>query len=161
MPARRINPNCIKLNRSYSISELAARLVVHKNTVRQWQRTGLQPVDTSRPLLFQGAVVRAFLAKRNTARKRPCPPGTLYCFKCREPRPPALGMLEYVPANPTTGNLRAICGTCDTIMHRRTRLSGLATIMPNFAVQMVQAPQRLCGSPMPSLNCDLERHATT
>ena len=161
MTARRVNPNVVKIHRCYSIPELAARLGVHKNTVRCWQRDGLTPMDASRPLLFQGATVRAFLAKRNARRKRPCPPGTFYCFGCREPRPPSLGMIEYLAMTAVSGNLRAICATCDTMMHRRARRAALTTIMPGLDVQYTQALPRLIGSSAPSLNCDLERQAVT
>ncbi len=161
MAARRVNPYVVKLHWSYSVPELAARLGVHKNTVRHWQRDGLAPVDASRPVLFQGSIVRAFLAKRNASRKRPCPPGTLYCFRCREPRPPASGMIEYLAITAASGNLRAICATCETMMHRRARRAALGTLMPGLDVQFAQAPPRLKGSPSPSLNCDLERQATT
>ena len=64
MAARRVNPRAVKLHRSYSVPELAACFGVHKNTVRHWQRDGLKPIDGGRPLLFQGAVVRAFLSTR-------------------------------------------------------------------------------------------------
>jgi len=161
MGARRVNPYVVKLHRSYSVPQLAARLAVHKNTVRQWQRDGMAPIDATRPVLFQGATVRAFLAKRNVSRKRPCQPGTLYCFRCRGPRPPARGMVEYLAMTAVSGNLRAICATCDTMMHRRARRAALATIMPGFDVQFAQALPRLKGSPSASLNCDLERQATT
>ena len=161
MAARRVNPYVVKLHWSYSVPELAARLSVHKNTVRHWQRQGLVPIDASRPVLFQGAVVRAFLVTRNASRKRPCSPGTLYCFGCREPRPPALGMVEYIAMTVASGNLRAICATCETMMHRRARQASLPAIMPGLDVQITQALPRLKGSPPPSLNCDLERQATT
>lgn len=157
MSARRANPHRVKLHRSYSVPELAACLGVHKNTVRHWQRDGLKSIDASRPVLFQGADVRAFIAKRNASRKRPCPPGTLYCFRCRAPRPPALGMLDYVAVNAASGNLRALCDTCDGMMHRRIRLGDLHSRMPGMEVQIRQAAQRLRGSPPPSLNCDFER----
>lgn len=159
MPARRANPNLVKLHRSYTASELAARLGVHKNTVRHWQGEGLSPIDGGRPALFQGAAVRAFLAKRNAGRKRPCPPGTLYCFRCREPRRSALDMVDYVEMRPGTGNLRALCGTCETIMHRRVRRSALAAVMPGIAVQIREASPRLIWRPHPSHNCDFERRA--
>src|SRR4051812_16143299 len=113
MAGRRINPNHAKINQSYTIGELAARLHVHKNTVRDWHRKGLEPIDDSRPILFQGAVVRAFLVVRNARRKAPCPPGTMYCFKCRQPRAPALGMVEYRELTPVSGNLGALCSWCE------------------------------------------------
>ena len=103
MAARRVNPRAVKLHRSYSVPELAACCGVHKNTVRHWQRDGLKPLDGVRPALFQGAIVRAFLSTRNASRNRPCPPGTLYCFRCREPRPPALGMVDFVSINDKSG----------------------------------------------------------
>jgi hypothetical protein len=161
MGAHRSNPCLVKLHRSYLATELAIRLGVHKNTVRNWQRDGLAPIDGNKPFLFQGATVRAFLAIRNAGRKRPCGPGKLYCFGCREPSSPALGMVEYVALTDTSGNLRAICARCETIMHRRARLASLATIMPGLEVQLVQALSRLSVSPSPSLSCDFERQATT
>ena len=156
MPARRVNPHLVKLHRSYAVGELAERLSVHKNTVRQWQRDGLKPIDGGRPVLFQGGAVRAFLQRRNAARRRPCPPGTFYCFRCREPRPPAGGMVDFLALNARSGNLRALCETCDAFMHRRVRRDALAAVMPGLAVQMGEAPERLVGSPHPSSNCDFE-----
>ena len=160
MAARRANPYAVKLHRSYSVPDLAACLGVHANTVRHWQRNGLTPLDSMRPALFQGATIRAFLTRRNASRKCPCPPGTLYCFRCRAPRSPALGMVDYLAANPVSGNVRAICAVCETVMHRRVRRAAVATILPGCDVQFAQAPSRLRGSAPPSLNCDLERQAT-
>jgi hypothetical protein len=159
MVARRVNPRAVKLHRSYSVPELAACFGIHKNTVRYWQRDGLKPLDGGRPALFQGAIVRAFLSARNASRKRPCPPGTLYCFRCREPRPPALGMVDFVSVNCKSGNIRAICATCETVMHRKASRAALASILPGCEVQFVEALSRLKGSLSPSLNCDLERQA--
>ena len=153
MPTRRVNPYLVKLNRSYSASELAICLGVHRNTVRNWQRDGLTPIDRSRPLLFHGQAVRAFLIKRQANRKRPCPPGTFFCFRCRESRRPALGMVEFVELRAGTGNLRALCENCETIMHRRVRRSAISTAMPGIDVQIRQAPLRLSGSRDPSLIC--------
>ena len=159
MAARRVNPRAVKLHRSYSVPELAACFGVHKNTVRHWQRAGLTPLDGGRPVLFQGAIVRAFLSTRNASRKRPCPPGTLYCFRCREPRSPALGMVDFVSINDKSGNIRAICETCGTVMHRRASKAALASILPDCDVQCMEALPRLRGSSSPSLNSDLERRA--
>ena len=156
MPTRRVNPYLVKLNRSYSASELASCLGAHKNTVRNWQREGLTPIDRSRPRLFHGQAVRAFLITRQANRKRPCPPGTFFCFRCREPRRPALGMVEFVEPMAGTGNLRALCENCETIMHRRVRRSAIATAMPGIDVQIRQAPLRFSGSSDPSLICVAE-----
>jgi hypothetical protein len=150
----RINPNRAKLHWIYNVSELAGLFGVHKNTVGNWRREGLNPIDCRKPVLFRGAVVREFLAERNARRKHPCPPGTIFCFRCRAPRTPALGLIEYLPITSKTGNVRAICDTCETLMHRRVSRSALAATMPNLDVQFPEAPLRLIGTCSPSLNCD-------
>ena len=160
MPARRANPQRIKLHRSYSVAELEKRLGVHKNTVRLWQQAGLKPIDASRPMLFQGVVLKAFLAKRNASRKRPCSPGTIFCFRCREPRRPANGALDYMAATPLSGQLRAQCEACGAMMHQRIRRADLATKMQGLHIQIREAAPRIGGSPSPSPNCDSERKVT-
>ncbi len=135
MPAKRINPRLIKLHHNYTAGEAAARLGVHKNTVLQWQGQGLVAIDDQRPLLFQGGTLRAFLERRRANGKRPCPAGTLYCLKCRTPRPPALDMVDYRPFNASSGNLSAMCGECGTMMHRRIAMAQIPAKMPNIAVQ--------------------------
>lgn len=161
MVSSRANHLRVKLHRSYTVPELAACLHVHKNTVRHWLRSGLQPIDSSRPMLFHGGAVRAFLSKRIASRKRPCPPGTLYCLRCRVPRPPALGMVDCVVMSATSGNLRALCEACGGMMHRRIRLGDLAAKMPNLDVRITHAQPSLSGSPAPSQNSDLAKQVMT
>lgn len=154
MSARRINPRLIKIHRAYSADEAARALGVHKNSVRGWIKKGLPVVDGGRPVLILGHELRAFLDRKRKAGKRPCPPGTIYCLKCREPRGPALGMVEYVARNAATGDLTALCETCGTMMFRRARRSDVAEIMPAIDVQIREAGARLMERPSPSLNCD-------
>lgn len=151
---RRINPRRAKLHRSYDVGELADLLGVHKNTVRQWIKKGLPVVDSTRPVLIHGSDFQAWWGKRTKARKRPCQPRQMYCFKCRAPKAPALGMVEYAATNAATGNLKALCETCGTMMHRRTRLVDLAAKMPGLAVQITQAPSSIDARAHPSPNCD-------
>lgn len=160
MSARRINPNRVKSLLNYTARELAERLGVHKNTIRHWQRNGLDPIDKQRPFLFHGAAVRAFLISRNKSQKRPCPLGTLYCFRCREPRPPIPTSVEYLPMPSGPGNLRATCGECGTAMHRRVQPGAIHTVLPGVLVQIREVAPRLNGSPSPSSNCDFKRKTT-
>ena len=139
MPAKRVNPNAVKLHYSYSVSELARCCGVHKNTIGNWQVEGLKPIDDARPALFQGAAVRSFLRQRNASRKCPSAPGMLYCLRCRQSRRPALGMVEYVSLRPASGNLRALCECCEATMNRSVRMADLAKVMPHYVVQMAQA----------------------
>lgn len=157
MSVRRANPYMVKQHFSYTAGELAACLGVHKNTVRNWRREGLEPVDGTRPLLFPGVTVRAFLLKRIAKRKRPCQPGELYCLRCRKPREPALGTVEFIPMRPGSGNLRAICACCEATMHRRVREADIAQLMPDCTVQHPRGHPSLIGKDDPSLDCDLKR----
>ncbi len=143
MPSRRPTFNRVKLHRIYSATELATCCSVHRNTIRHWQKKGLVPISVGRPTLFEGSTVGAFLAKRKASRKRPCPPGKIYCLKCREPRGPAMGMIDATRQNAVTGNLSAICEVCGSIMNRRIRLASIAAIMPNLTVQFREAGARI------------------
>ena len=157
MSRRRANPRAIKLNRTYSVEEAALVLGVHKNTIRSWRGQGLKTIDSSRPVLFLGRDLREYLDQRKASRKRRCPSGTLYCFRCREPRAPALGMVDWTSINAITGNLTALCEACETSMHRRARRDALAIIMPKLMIRIVEGPPRLNGKPGPSLNCDIRQ----
>lgn len=154
MAGKRINPRLAKLHYSYTVEEAARTLGVHKGSIRNWIKSGLPTVDKTRPVLIMGSELRDWLAKRRRAAKRPCPPGTLYCFKCREPRPPALGMIEYVPMSAKSGMLKALCAGCGTTMHLRARLDAIPTKMPNLDVQIKEAQASLIERTPPSLNCD-------
>lgn len=159
MSAKRFNPRRVKLHLSYSVEDVARTLGVHKNSVRGWVDKGLEPIDRRRPMLFAGCTLRAFLIAQRSSRRRPCRPGTFYCFRCREPREPALGMVDYAPISIVGGNLKALCSVCATIMHRRTRLADLNRVMPGIAVQFAGPSSRLTGSESPSLKCDLVKEA--
>lgn len=150
----RINPRRAKLHRSYTAFELADLLGVHKNTVRHWIKDGLPLVDGARPILICGSDFQAWWGKRQKAAKRPCRPGQMYCLKCRAAKAPALGMVEYVATNAITGNLKALCETCGTMMHRRTRLDGIAARMPGLDVRRTVAPFSIVARAQPSPNCD-------
>ena len=89
MPIKRIDQRRIRLHQAYSVEEAARALGKHKHTIRNWIEAGLPTVDGTRPLLVHGDELRAFLEARRKVVKRPCPPGTIYCFKCRQPREPA------------------------------------------------------------------------
>jgi hypothetical protein len=153
MATKRVNSNRIKTHRSYTTRELADALSVHKNTIRNWVRGGL-PALLTQPVLYHGGSVRAFLATRKASRKRPCPSGRFYCFRCRDHRPPALGMVDFVERPGHAGNLTGLCETCGATMNRRARRAALSAVMPGIDVQIRQATLRLKGCTTPSLNCD-------
>ncbi|MEM7701609.1 MAG: helix-turn-helix domain-containing protein [Pseudomonadota bacterium] len=150
---KRINPRLAKLHRSYSVTELAKVLGVHKRTVREWIKKGLPLVDGAKPALILGSEFQAWWGNQRKAKKRPCKPGQMYCLKCRAPKAPALAMVEYAATNAATGNLKALCETCGTLMHQRIRLSRIPARMPGMDVQITQAPSSIVELAHPSLNC--------
>ncbi len=152
MQVHRTRRRALKSNRTYDVYELSQLLEVHKNTIRDWRRNGLEPIDDGRPALFAGEAVKAFLQRREKSRKRPCPPGTFFCLRCRTPKPPALGMVDIAPFNELTGNAKGLCADCETVMHRSVRLEKIEQIFPKCALQIVEAYPRLTQHSAPSLN---------
>jgi hypothetical protein len=139
------------LHRSYTVEEVARLFGTHRNTVRNWLKAGLKALDDHRPLMIQGQVLRAFLYARREDAKRPCAPGTLYCCKCRVPRPPLGGSATFAAQTGRAGILRAICEVCGTRMFRRALQTDLEAIMPLFPVLIVQPERHIaeCADPFP------------
>lgn len=148
-----VDPRRAKLHRSYTVEETSRLFAVHRNTVRAWLKAGLPTIDDGKPALVRGADLRRFLEARRKAARRPCAPGTLYCFGCRASRAPALGMADFIARDGGAGNLRALCETCGTTMHRRARRDDLGVILPGIAVRIMGAQGRIAEWPLPSLNC--------
>jgi hypothetical protein len=115
-----------KQNRSYTVEQLASLFGSHKNTIRNWSRAGLQPIDDRRPMLFSGQDVNAFHAKQRAKVKHPCAPGELYCLPCRKAQWPAGGMAEFVDNGNGRGRMRAICPDCDRLLFQAVSSARLA-----------------------------------
>ena len=153
---RHPNYRLAKIHRSYTVEEVALLFDRHTNTVRGWIREGLQPIDDRRPTLIHGRVLAGFLRQRRLRGKRPCPPGQLFCFKCRSPRPPDGGLVDYLPMTDIAGNIRAICPKCGTFMHRRVALANLATVCAGLDIAFPQAARRISETASPTVNSDLQ-----
>lgn len=153
----RLNPRLAKINHNYTIAEVADLFGVHRNTVRAWIRSGLPTLSDERPFLILGSELRAFLVERRAKAKRPCPPGMLFCLKCRLPRRPARGMADFVTVAVGAGDLCALCEACGTVMHRRAQRDQVGAILPGCAVQFTEGQERIDGCPKPSPNSALKR----
>ena len=131
---KNLNPNLVKIHRSYLVEEIAALFNLHKNTVRNWVKEGLPINDDLRPMLILGCDLREFLKQRKAKQKRPCKFYEFYCLKCRAPKKPAGNMAEYLPMSETRGRLTAICPSCYSIMNRYTDLDKLTAISTELEV---------------------------
>jgi hypothetical protein len=151
---RRIDPRRAKLNRTYTVEEVARLFGCHRNTVRAWLGTGLKPIDAQRPLLIRGDELRRFHSKRRAERKRPTPPGMIHCLRCREPQRPAGGMADYIPRSHTFGDLVGICPKCDTMLYRRVNFEKLGAVSTGLEVTRTEAGGRIGQRKEPSVNHD-------
>jgi len=79
MGTRHPNPRLAKLHRTYSVEEVARLFKLHKNTVRNWLKQGLTPIDDRRPILILGKELSRFLQERRHKAKQVCGPGRIYC----------------------------------------------------------------------------------
>jgi hypothetical protein len=137
------NPRRIKIHRAYKVDEIARLFKVHKNTVRNWRRQGLDAITDRKPALILGCVLRPFLEARRAKAKRTCPPGHFYCMHCRTPRLPAGRMADYIPDTPTNGNLKGLCPDCDGWMYRRASLAKMDALRKDLDIQLQQADRRI------------------
>jgi hypothetical protein len=69
--------------RCYSFNEIATTLSVHIQTVRQWHKEGLLPIDPdATPFLFLGSDLYKFLAIRLSKKRVKLSSDEIYCLSC-------------------------------------------------------------------------------
>lgn len=161
MKKRLHNPNRAKINRNYTVEEVADLYDVHKVTVREWIKHGLPTINEKRPMLILGGDLATFHQARRTKNKQKCKPGEMYCVKCRAPKVPDGDMAEYQPKTATLGNLIAICPDCYTIMNRRVSLAKLGQVRGKMDITMPQALRHIYESSDPTVNINFKQEAET
>jgi excisionase family DNA binding protein len=152
VPHHRPGRRRVKIHRNYTIEQAARVTGRAKGTIRRWIKSGILPAITDRkPHLILGGdlfdCLKARASTRTKLRLHEC-----YCLKCRAARAPALGIADYVPLSPTTGNLAALCSSCTTIMHKAISLAALAALAGIVEVTMRQASKHLTDTAKPPLN---------
>ena len=155
MRKRHPNYRLVKIHRNYTVEDIAGLFGAHKNTVRQWIKAGLEPLDRRRPLLVHGSDLSAFLRDRKQKNKRPCKPGEVYCVRCRAPKQPDGDMADYLPITERLGNLEGICPDCGAMIYRRASLAKLAQIRGKLNITFREAPRQVSKRGEPSLNSDI------
>ena len=136
---RRPNAKRAKIHRNYTVEEAAATLGVHVQTVRRWNKQGLPVVEGRGPTLFLGRALREFLEARSAARKNPSGPGEMFCVRCRAPRRPEGGIVDYWPKTPTYGELEGICPSCSGMIYRRVSRARLAECAGSLDISFREA----------------------
>ena len=159
MGYRHPNPRLVKVHRNYSVEEIARLFRLHKNTVRNWLRQGLTPVDARRPLLILGRELSRFLQERRQNAKQVCGPGRIFCVACRAPKVAAGHMAEIIATGPRSGNLCGICPDCDRLIYRRVNLTKIDVIRGDLEITFTPATSRIGESAALSVNCDSNKKA--
>ena len=158
--ARRFDYRRVKIHRTYTIAELAARICAHKQTVGRWIAAGLPTTDSTRPFLIRGDEFRAFMRAREPV-KQHCQPGEAYCVGCRAPRRPAGNMADYIPRTATRGSLSGICPTCGKMIYRAASLAKIEQIGGGLDIAYPKAEQRLNDTVAALSNVDFKQDQET
>ena len=111
--SRTRSPHALKANYSYTLEQIVDLYGVDIATVRRWIRVeGLKRVPGARPYLVHSSDLKAFLERRQKARRHPCAAFEVYCLRCRLPRNPQPGTGSIEPLPNTAVRFRAKCATC-------------------------------------------------
>lgn len=161
MKKRRHNPNLAKINRNYTVEEVASLYGVHKNTVRAWIKQGLPSINDKRPMLILGGNLAAFHQARRAKNKQKCQPGEMYCVRCRAPKVPDSGMVDYQSVTEKIWNLVAICPVCYSLMNQRVGLARLEQVRRKMDITLSQAQRHINESNSPTVNGNLIQGAAT
>jgi len=132
------NPNLIKINRSYSVLEIAKLLGVNKFTLLIWhKKEGLETIDDRVPYMFHGKELRRFIRERQSKRKQKCAPNEFYCFKCREPRTSKDNRVILVINNRRQLNIQGLCAVCGGKMNRRDSTNHLRQLSEIYYIESI------------------------
>lgn len=120
---RKYNLRKIKTKRSYTSEELADTLQVHIQTVREWKKNGLLPLEeNTTPHLFLGIEVKKFLAVLIAKNKVILEDGEFYCLSCKKAVKPE--SFKVVNRGIKIGNsmesimLTSKCPVCSRVINR-------------------------------------------
>jgi len=153
------NPNLIKINRSYSVPELAEQLGKHTSTVLNWhKKEGLQAIDKNKPYMFHGKEIRRFIRERQAKRKHKLSPNEFFCFKCQKPRASANNEVMLFIQNQKQINIKGYCSVCNTAMNRRDAVINLPKLKELFRIELIHN-EALLGHSSPITTIDLKGDA--
>lgn len=157
MAKRHPNHRLVKIHRNYTVEEIADLLGVHKGTVRNWFKAGLQVIDSQRPKIVLGVDLIAFLQARKTKNRRRCEPGEIYCVRCKAPQVPAGMMADYQPQTAVLGNLIGICPDCQAMIYRRVNFTKMDLVRGKLDIAVPQGLLHISGEAEPSGNSDFKQ----
>lgn len=154
---RRPNGGGFRVHRNYTVEEAARVTGYAKGTLRRQIKAGLLPaIIDRRPHLILGGDLLDYMKMRTKSGPR-LQLHECYCLKCRKPRSPAFSVAEYFPLTASTGNLRALCEVCTTVMHKAISVAALTALQAKIEVTIQQAGKHLMDNAAASHNDHLEK----
>ena len=159
---RKHNPNSVRLRRSYTFAEIAEVYAVHRRTVHDWRKQGLNVIDDkSKPFLIIGADVRSFLKEKQRRRKHPLKPGEFFCPRCRMPRESLQDQFSIEITERRLGRYRQAImkGKCEVCRCRLFRFSSDRKVqeLMKTGLNIAEHKTSLIGSGDSSVNTDIQR----
>jgi hypothetical protein len=150
MPPLSLNPRKAKIHRSYNVAEVAALFGITRSAVRAWCGSGLPATRVQGGILIYGDDLRVFLETRRADRRAVCPPGSIYCMRCRRPRRPLPETIAVTSIEGRSGNVSAPCPHCNSTMNRRVSMPRL--LEAGFSEDIVRRDEsHLDDNPTPSV----------
>lgn len=101
-----------KANRVYSVEDVLRLYTICRNTLSNWIKSGLRPVDDRRPQVFRGSELKWFHEQRSIENKSPLRTGEFKCFTCKACVVPDVSTLSIDDPIRRTYWARAICPEC-------------------------------------------------
>ena len=138
MRKRHPNHRLVKGRRNYTVEEIARLFGIHKNTVRQWIKSGLPALDDKRPILILGEELISFLQARRARRSSLACLGRCTASDAVPRDSPQASMADCRPLTEKIGNLSAICPDCDSIMHRCVSMATLDEVRGKMDISFTQ-----------------------
>ena len=115
---KRNSPYRIKSNRNYTVMDISETLGVHPKTVRNWIRVGLPVVDDKRPLLINGADLKAYLKQKRRTVKFGCKEHEMCCFRCKQAMKPSIESVLFIAKPAGMAHMTGVCDECGCRMNK-------------------------------------------
>ncbi len=112
---KRVSARKIKIHNQYTYQQAADVLGVTVQTVRLWRQAGVDVLDSQKPHLILGFVLKDFLNKRANKPERRLARDQFLCMTCNAPRQAYGGMADYLLYTDTRGRLEALCEVCEGV----------------------------------------------
>jgi len=116
--AKRLSTRKVKKHRLYGYEEAGRALGVTAHTVRSWRPSGLQVMTASTPHYILGAELIRYIEDKQAKKSVKMRLDQMYCFKCKTPKEPLWGMVDYIAINDKRGRLTGLCETCEGGLQR-------------------------------------------